>query len=112
MNIFCASLVRTTRVVVAVAAAIAYAFAAEIASVASAGTEVITDSPPPALRAERPPAHRDGYVWAPGHWEWSGHAYSWSAGTWIPERRGAHWVADEWQANGTHWRYVAGHWER
>jgi hypothetical protein len=77
-----------------------------------AGNAVITDSAPPALRAEREPAHRDGYVWAPGHWEWSGRAYAWTSGTWILERRGAHWVADQWESTGTQWRYIPGHWQR
>ena len=70
------------------------------------------DAAPPPARDERPPAPRDGYVWAPGYWEWSGHAYSWVAGRFIFERRGAHWVPDRWEQVGARWQRVNGHWER
>ena len=79
---------------------------------ASAGADVVSDAAPPALRAERAPAPRDGYVWGAGHWELNGHNYVWVSGTWIPERRGAHWIADHWDSVGSQWRYVPGHWER
>jgi WXXGXW repeat (2 copies) len=80
------------------------------AVLAGSGSEA--DAAPPPARDERPPAPRDGYVWAPGYWDWSGHAYSWMPGRFIFERRGAHWVADRWDPVGSHWQHVAGHWER
>ena len=76
---------------------------------AFAGTDA--DVAPPPERAERAPAPRDGYVWAAGYWEWSGHAYSWVPGHFIFGRRGAHWVADRWDQVGDHWQHVNGHWE-
>jgi hypothetical protein len=79
---------------------------------APAGTEIVTDAPPPPDRVEHAPPARDGYVWGAGHWEWNGRSYVWSSGTWIPERRAAHWVIDRWEQVGAHWHYVAGHWER
>lgn len=79
---------------------------------ATAGSDVLTDAAPPPPRAEHEPPHRDGYVWAPGHWEWTGRFYRWISGSYISERRGAHWVADHWDPAGNQWHYVPGHWER
>jgi hypothetical protein len=77
----------------------------------SAGTEIVTDTPPPPDRAEHAPPPRDGYAWAPGHWEWNRHSYVWVSGTWIVEHRSAHWVADRWEQVGSQWRFEPGHWE-
>lgn len=76
-----------------------------------AASEIVTDFAPPQPRAEHAPPHRDGYVWAPGHWDWTGHFYRWVSGSYITERRGAHWVADHWEQVGNQWHYVPGHWE-
>jgi hypothetical protein len=81
------------------------------ATIASAEADVVSDTPPPAARVEHPPAPRDGYAWAPGHWEWNGRFFSWTSGTWIPERRRSRWVADRWEQNGNQWHYIRGHWE-
>lgn len=80
-------------------------------AVAPAATEILTEVAPPPPRVEHEPAHRDGYVWAPGHWEWTGRFYRWISGTYITERRGAHWIADHWDQVGNQWHYVRGHWE-
>jgi WXXGXW repeat (2 copies) len=77
----------------------------------AAAAEIITDVGPPPPRAENPGRPHDGYVWAPGHWEWGGHAYQWMPGSWIVEHGKSHWVADQWQPMGTQWRYLPGHWE-
>jgi hypothetical protein len=69
------------------------------------------DVAPPASRAE-PVAPREGYIWAPGYWEWNGRAYKWVSGTYVYERRGAHWVADRWEQVGPHWQHLRGHWEQ
>jgi WXXGXW repeat (2 copies) len=69
------------------------------------------DTAPPPARDERAPAPRDGYVWAPGYWEWSGRAYSWVPGRFIFGHRGAHWVSDRWDQVGSQWEHVSGHWE-
>jgi hypothetical protein len=75
------------------------------------GADITSDVAPPPVRVERFLPH-DGYVWAPGYWEWSGRSYHWVSGTYLPERRGAHWVSDRWQQVGSQWQHVAGHWER
>jgi hypothetical protein len=83
-----------------------------VTTVALAGTGMEADAAPPPARDERPPAPRDGYVWAPGYWDWGGHGYSWVPGRFIFERRGAHWVPDRWDQVDSHWQHEAGHWER
>jgi WXXGXW repeat (2 copies) len=74
--------------------------------------EIISDVAPPPLRMENVGHPRDGYVWAPGHWEWNGQAYRWVSGGWIVERGKARWIADQWEPSGSQWRFVPGHWER
>ena len=75
------------------------------------GAEMTSDVAPPPAHVERF-VPRDGYVWAPGYWEWNGRSYHWVSGTYLTERRAAHWVADRWEQVGPHWQRVAGHWER
>jgi len=77
---------------------------------ASAGPESVVDTPPPAPRVENVP-HRDGYVWAPGYWEWNGRFFQWVSGTYVYERRGYQWVAGHWDPIGSQWHYTLGHWE-
>lgn len=78
---------------------------------ASAGADIVVDALPPVSRIEHEPPHRDGFVWAPGYWQWTGHFFHWVSGTWVVERRRSHWVADHWDQIGSQWHYVAGHWE-
>ena len=87
-------------------------FAAMFSAAGTQGAELVSDNAPPALRAERAPSARDGYVWAAGHWELRGHDYAWVSGTWIAERRGARWTADRWEQQGSQWHFIPGHWER
>jgi hypothetical protein len=72
---------------------------------------LVSDTAPPLPRTEHAPPHRDGYVWAPGYWDKSGHSFRWVSGTWVNERRGMHWVADRWEQSGTEWHLVRGHFE-
>ena len=87
----------------------AAAMAAPTVAAAAEGDSNIDTAPPPA-RVERA-APRDGYVWAPGYWDWNGRAYPWVSGSYIYDRRGAHWVADRWEQVGSHWQHMRGHWE-
>jgi WXXGXW repeat (2 copies) len=84
------------------------AFAAP--TTANSGAAVTTDVPPPPPRVESV-APREGYVWAPGYWEWNGRFYHWTTGSYIFERRRAHWVADQWVPVGGRWHYLRGRWE-
>jgi len=76
-----------------------------------AATQTVVDSAPPQPRIENVP-HRDGYVWASGHWEFNGHYWSWVDGSYLVEQRHAQWIPDAWEADGSQWRYVPGHWQR
>jgi hypothetical protein len=82
-----------------------------LVSQAATAKDIIVDQAPPADRHEAvPPTTRAGYVWAPGHWEWTGRFYSWTAGSWILQHRGQAWVADRWEQVGSQWHYLPGHW--
>jgi hypothetical protein len=74
--------------------------------------EVYTDQTPPPPREFQPPHARDGYVWAPGFWDWNGKNFHWVNGTWLVERRARHWVADHWEQNEARWHFVPGRWEQ
>jgi WXXGXW repeat (2 copies) len=78
----------------------------------AAAADLVADVAPPPPRAENRGHPRDGYVWAAGHWEWNGHAYSWESGSWIVEHGRARWIADQWEPQGNQWHFVPGHWER
>ena len=77
----------------------------------SVAGELYADTPPPTPRVEHAPLPRDGYVWGPGHWAWSGKSYYWVSGTWVVQRRHMQWVADRWEQAGDKWRFVQGHWQ-
>lgn len=80
-----------------------------LTSIPGVAAPVTSSVAPPPARVERVEPH-DGYVWAPGYWEWNGRSYHWVSGTYILEHRGAHWVADRWEQVGSDWQHVAGHW--
>lgn len=67
---------------------------------------------PPPPRAERVPAPRRGYVWAPGHYEWRGNRYAWVRGTWLKARPGYAYQAPEWRERDGRWQYRGGRWDR
>ena len=75
------------------------------------GQTVIVQPAPPAPLSEAVPAPREGYVWAPGHFEWRNGQYAWIGGEWITARPGFAWHAGHWEqrADGN-WQFVAGHW--
>jgi|HubBroStandDraft_6_1064221.scaffolds.fasta_scaffold274734_2 hypothetical protein len=72
--------------------------------------EVTVDVAPPADRHEAVPGTRAGFVWAPGHWEWTGRFYSWTGGTWVVQHRGQQWVAARWEQVGSQYHFLPGHW--
>jgi hypothetical protein len=72
---------------------------------------IVREAPPP-LRAERVPAPRRGYVWAPGHWEWRNHHHAWVGGTWLRARHGYAYRAPTWQERDGRWAMSRGTWVR
>ena len=53
---------------------------------AAAAATTVSDVAPPPPRIENVP-HRDGYVWAAGHWQWNGKSWTWSTGSYLVEQR-------------------------
>ena len=76
-----------------------------------ARTYVDVDVAPPPPRVETMPAHRAGYVWIPGAWDYNGHRHVWMKGHWARERHGHRWADDRWVQNGNRWHHERGHWE-
>ncbi len=82
-----------------------------IAAPAMAATEVIVvRKAPPPLRHEATPHARQGYVWAPGYWKWTGHRYAWVKGSYVKARKGYHWSAPAWQERDGRWQFARGEW--
>ena len=82
---------------------------------AEVGVNISIGSPPPAPLYEVVPAHRAGYVWAPGYWNWSGNRHVWAPGRYVAERPGYRYVPDRWDSyrdgDRDRWQHHAGHWE-
>jgi hypothetical protein len=71
---------------------------------------VDVDVRPPPPRIVVVPAPRRGYVWAPGHWRWSGRHHVWVDGRWVRERPGWRWVPAHWEERRGRWHFEPGHW--
>jgi hypothetical protein len=68
---------------------------------------------PPAPIHEVVPAPRQGYVWAPGHYEWRGDQYTWVRGHWLEARAGYQYQEPRWVQRGNgQWALVGNTWER
>ena len=75
------------------------------------GPYVIVQSAPPAPVYEAIPAPRQGWVWAPGHYEWRDGRYVWSSGRWVQDRPGWEWQEARWlQRPDGSWYLVSGQW--
>lgn len=73
----------------------------------------IVQAAPPAPIYESVPAAREGFVWAPGHYEWRDGRYVWTAGRWIESRPGWEWQDARWvQHQDGSWHLVGGQWVR
>lgn len=69
-----------------------------------ADTEVYLNFGPPAVRYEPVPAPRNGYVWAPGYWDYRGNHHVWKSGHWVKSRPGYVYYAPTWQqTNGRYY---------
>lgn len=80
-------------------------------SFAQAEPAIVAMGPPPAVVYETAPSHRDGYVWAPGHYEYRNGNYVWLSGQWMRERPGEVWQEARWVRRGDgSWVMVGGRW--
>lgn len=69
----------------------------------------VTIAPPAPIDEPVPPA-REGYVWAPGYYDYSQGKHHWNKGHWVQARKGYTYVAPHWvDANG-HWNLFAENW--
>ena len=79
---------------------------------AQAQYTAIVSVAPPAPRAEVVPAAREGWVWAPGHYEWRGNEYVWREGHWLRDRVGYEYREPRWVQRGDgSWVLVGNSWE-
>ena len=83
-----------------------------VATSAVAATSVYVQVAPPSPRQEVVPAHRPGYVWAPGYWDWRGNRHVWHAGSWVPARNGYHYRPTRWMERDGRWEMQRGGWAR
>ena len=83
-----------------------------IAQPAMAQVSVYLDVAPPAPRYEVVPAHRAGYVWQPGFWEYRGDRHYWRKGHWVRERQGYYWHPSRWEQRDGRWYLERGRWDR
>jgi hypothetical protein len=74
--------------------------------------DIYADQAPPPPKEFQAPRPREGYVWAPGFWDWNGKSYHWVNGMWLVERRARHWVPDHWVQDDNRWHFVPGRWEQ
>jgi hypothetical protein len=58
------------------------------------------------------PAPRSGYVWAPGHYEYSNNSYNWVGGQWEAARPGYVYRSPAWVEREGRWTYQAPRWDR
>ena len=79
---------------------------------AQVGLSVFINAAPPAPRYESVPAPRDGYVWAPGFWNYEGNRHVWTAGHWESARQGYQFQRAEWQRDNDGWRLNRGGWQQ
>jgi hypothetical protein len=71
---------------------------------------VYVETPPPPPRVEPRPVARQGQMWVPGHWRWSGNQYDWIPGHYRARRAGLIFVPERWvQVNGR-WQFEQGQW--
>ncbi|WP_050462950.1 YXWGXW repeat-containing protein [Herbaspirillum autotrophicum] len=81
-------------------------------AVAQVGVSIVIGTPPPPPRYERVPPPRNGYVWAPGYWNWDGHRHVWAGGHWEPVRRGYMYDRPQWRQGHNGWELQRGGWRR
>ncbi len=72
---------------------------------------ILGDAPPP-LRYEAVPSPRNGYLWAPGYWNWNGNQHVWSRGHWERNRVDYRYDQPQWRQESDGWRLDRGGWKQ
>lgn len=88
------------------------AFVVPAQAQAQVGFNIFIGNAPPPLRYEAVPAHRAGYEWTPGYWNWDRGQHVWAPGSWHTARPGQYYQRPAWsQANGG-WHLNRGGWQQ
>ncbi len=88
-------------------------FAGSISTPAFAGIDVeIGIGLPPPPRVEVVPVVPEGYVWAPGYWQFFQGQYVWRRGHFMEGRPGYRWVPENWERHDGYHHFNEGHWDR
>ena len=95
------------RILPPVLAALALAALPALANIAD---RIVVDQPPPMASAEDTPPAREGYVWAPGYWSWSGKKHEWRKGHWVAARKGYRYEAAHWAQEDGRWTLYPEQW--
>jgi hypothetical protein len=69
----------------------------------------VTIAPPAPMHEEVPPS-REGYLWAPGYYDYAQNKHHWHKGQWMRERKGYTYVAPHWVDQNGHWNLFAENW--
>lgn len=77
---------------------------------AQIGVSIVIGNPPPAPRYERIPPPRDGYIWAPGFWDWDGGRHVWVEGHWERMRGDSEYYRPQWREGRNGWELDRGGW--
>lgn len=68
-------------------------------------------APPPIAVFDQPPCPGDGYLWAPGYYQYGDYGYFWVPGHWVmPPSPGLLWTPGYWGFGGGHYLWHAGYW--
>lgn len=81
-------------------------------AMAQVNVSISIGTAPPPLRYEAVPAPRQGYIWAPGYWDWNGHNHIWRDGHWEQARSGYVYSRPEWHEDHGKWKLNKGGWKQ
>ena len=77
-----------------------------------AAVEVYVNAAPPAVRYERIPEERRGYVWSPGYWDWRGNRHVWIKGSSVRARNGYEYQPHRWVERDGRWNLEHSRWNQ
>jgi hypothetical protein len=85
---------------------------AVIAAPAAAPEIIVVEVAPPPARQEAIPPAREGYVWAPGYWNYDGSRHVLVEGHHVPSQAGMVYVAPTWEERSGRYALRGERWEK